>query len=100
MLLVSDFFSILQTNQQNLYSYFRRQCCNQYFSKLRCFLTVGVPHLLLSLLHVCKVIDDGFRQVLQSPQLDLKGLQLLHLGNLGGTKQVLILQPCKSDAFL
>ncbi|TNN82660.1 hypothetical protein EYF80_007178 [Liparis tanakae] len=33
-----------------------------------------------------KVIDDGLRQVLQPPQLDLKGLQLFDLGNLE-TKQ-------------
>lgn len=49
-----------------------------------CFHTIGVPHLFLSLLHVSKVIDNRLRQVLQSPQLDLKGLQLLHLGNLEG----------------
>lgn len=47
-------------------------------------LTIGVPHLFLSLLHVSKVIDDRLRQVLQSPQLDLERLQLLHLGNLRG----------------
>lgn len=46
------------------------------------FLTIGVPHLFLSLLHVSEVIDDGLRQVFQSPQLNLKRLQLLHLGNL------------------
>lgn len=46
------------------------------------FLTIGVSHLLFPLLHVSKIIDDGFGEVLQSPQLDLKGLQLLHLGNL------------------
>lgn len=50
-------------------------------------LTIGVPHLLLPLLHVSKVVDDGLRQVLQSPQLDLEGLQLLHLGNLEGQKR-------------
>lgn len=46
--------------------------------------TIGVPHLFLSPLHVSKVIDDRLRQVLQSPQLHLKRLQLLHLGNLRG----------------
>lgn len=44
--------------------------------------TIGVPHLFLSPLHVSKVIDNRLRQVLQSPQLHLKRLQLLHLGNL------------------
>lgn len=49
-----------------------------------CSLTVGVPHLLLPLLHVSEVVDDGLRQVLQSPQLHLQRLQLLHFGNLRG----------------
>lgn len=51
-----------------------------------CRFTVGVPHLLLALLHVGEVVDDGLGEVLQPPQLHLQGLQLLHLGDLGGKR--------------
>jgi len=50
-------------------------------------LTICVTHLLLPLLHVGKVVDDGLREVLQPPQLHLQRLQLLHLSDLIGQRR-------------
>lgn len=52
-------------------------------------ITIGVPHLLFSFFHVSKVVHDGLREVFQAPELNLKRLQFLHLGNLEGQKKMI-----------
>lgn len=45
--------------------------------------TVGVTHLLLTILQVLHVVENLLDHVLQLAELDLQGLELLLLGQLG-----------------
>lgn len=72
----------LMTNQMTGHRYSLESHCHGWLAVF----TVGIPHLLLSPLHVSKVIDNGLWEVLQSPQLHLQRLQLLHLGDLKGQR--------------
>lgn len=45
-------------------------------------LTICVPHLLFSFLHIGKVINNGFWKIFQAPQFYFQGFQLLHFSNL------------------
>lgn len=69
-------------NDKSNYIYRNRYSFESHCHEWLVAFTVGIPHLLLSPLHVSKVIDNGLWEVLQSPQLHLQRLQLLHLGNL------------------
>lgn len=45
-------------------------------------LTICVPHLLFSFLHIGKVINDGLWKIFQTSQFYFQGFQLLHFSNL------------------
>lgn len=57
------------------------------------FLTVRIPHLLFSFLHVGKVINNGLWKIFQAPQFYFQRLQLLHFRDLENRGSQAITEP-------